>query len=278
VQGEGAAEEIADAIRRFDRYGDVDVLIVGRGGGSIEDLWAFNEEVVVRAVAECGLPVVSAVGHEIDTTLADFAADRRAATPSNAAEIVVPNRDEVARHVASLDGRARRAMRERLAGLRQRFAAILAHYGFKRQRDVVDMHRQRVDDALERMRLALRQALAALRDRLARVASGYGLREFRRGITARRATAAVLGERLQGTVVDLVQRRRQRATALADRLTALSPRRVLERGYCLARRADGTLLRAAEGLAVGEVLTVEFARGEADARVEAVRPGGRDGG
>src|SRR5439155_844154 len=172
VQGEGAAEEIAAAIERFNRFGRVDLLIVGRGGGSIEDLWAFNEEVVVRAIAGSTLPVISAVGHEVDWTLADLAADMRAATPSNAAEIAVRVRAEVA------------------------------------------------------------------------------------PLEARRARLAGPG----------------------DRLRALSPRLVLERGYCLARRGDGTLVRNAAGLAVGERLALEFARGEADARIEAVRPGGRDGG
>jgi exodeoxyribonuclease VII large subunit len=278
VQGEGAAEEIAAAIGRFARSGAVDVLIVGRGGGSIEDLWAFNEEAVVRAIAASPIPVVSAVGHEIDTTLADFAADRRAATPSNAAEIVAPSRDDVARHVASLDARAGRAIRERLGRLRQRFEAILGHYGFKRQRDVIDMHHQRLDDVLERMRLALRQAVAARRSRLERAAAGYGLRAFGRVLEGLRAAVGGLVVRLDDAAVAIVQRARQRTQAAAGRLGALSPRRVLERGYCLARRADGTLLRAADALAVGERMTVEFARGEADARVEAVRPGGPDGG
>src|SRR5262249_22837372 len=114
VQGEGAAAEIAAAIQRFDRWGGADVMIVGRGGGSIEDLWAFNEEVVVRAIAAARTPVISAVGHEVDTTLADFAADVRAATPSNAAEIAVRDRREVKRHVDSLLARARVRARTRL--------------------------------------------------------------------------------------------------------------------------------------------------------------------
>jgi exodeoxyribonuclease VII large subunit len=278
VQGEGAAAEIAEAIARFNRLGGVDVLIVGRGGGSIEDLWAFNEEPVVRAIAASAIPVVSAVGHEIDTTLADFAADRRAATPSNAAELVVPERAEVRRRVEALGARLGRAARERLGRLRQRFAAILAHYGFKRQRDVLDMHRQRVDDALERMRHALRGVLAARRDRLAAAASRYGLREYRRGVAARRAAVRALDGRLGGAAVAALHARRTRLHGIVARLAALSPRAVLERGYCLARRPDGTLLRAAESVAVGELLVLEFARGEAEARVETVRPGGRDAG
>src|SRR5439155_6557815 len=111
VQGEGAAAEIAAAIERFGRYGAVDLLIVGRGGGSLEDLWAFNEEIVVRAIAASRIPIISAVGHEVDWTLADFVADLRAATPSNAAELAVPARAEIARHVAALDLRAGRAVR-----------------------------------------------------------------------------------------------------------------------------------------------------------------------
>jgi exodeoxyribonuclease VII large subunit len=277
VQGEGAAAEIAAAIERFNRHGEVDVLIVGRGGGSIEDLWAFNEEPVVRAIAGSAIPVISAVGHEVDTTLADFAADVRAATPSNAAELAVPSAAEIARQVAALDQRLDRAVRDAVAARRRRLESLLAQYGFRRQRDFVDQMRQRIDVALERVRQSLRGALAAARARLARVRESYGLREFARVLAARRESARERRERLTDALVTALQARRTRLGAALDRLRALSPRQVMERGYCLVRRADGTLVRAAGALAVGETIAVEFARGEADARVERIRLEGRDG-
>jgi len=277
VQGEGAAEEIARAIERFNRLNDVDVLIVGRGGGSIEDLWAFNEERVVRAIAGSRIPTISAVGHEVDVTLADLAADVRAATPSNAAELAVPDRVEVRRRVMLLRARLERAMRETLADRRKRLAALLAQYGFRRQRDVIDRLGQRVDVAIERMRQALRLVLARARERLDTASGRYGLREFPRTLARRRDDVAALRERLTDAAVATVQRRRTRLVAAGDRLRALSPRLVLERGYSLVRRADGTLVRSARGLAVGEALAVEFAEGGADTRIERVREPGRRG-
>lgn len=276
VQGPGAAEEIAAAINRFNRYGNVDLLIVGRGGGSLEDLWAFNEEAVVRAIAGSRLPTISAVGHEVDTTLADLVADVRAATPSNAAEIAVRDHREVRRAIEQHDARAGRAVRQALAERRRRLELLLQKYGFKRQRDVVQAFQQRVDDHVGRMGAAIRGRLARLRERLDRVASRYGLREWPRALAVRREELSAVTGRLTAAVVGAMHQRRRRLVAFEDRLRALSPRRVLERGYCLVRGPDGTLLRVARELAVGDPLTIEFAAGEADARVEAVRPGETD--
>ncbi|MBI1799739.1 MAG: exodeoxyribonuclease VII large subunit [Candidatus Eisenbacteria bacterium] len=274
VQGRGAAEEIAAAIERFNRWGGADLLIVGRGGGSLEDLWAFNEEIVVRAVATSGIPVISAVGHEVDWTLTDSAADVRAATPSNAAELAVRERAEVARRIESLAARASRALRLALEGRRQRLGRLAEKYGFRRVRDFFGLTQQRVDDARERLIRALRLTLDSARDLLAAVRRRYGLREWPRVLTSHRDRVDRMSGAATEALVRSLQARRVRLTGSRDRLRALSPRRVLERGYCLARRRDGTLLRAAEAVRVGETITVEFARGEADARIEAVRPGG----
>lgn len=276
VQGEGAAAEIAAAIQRFNRYMKVDVLIVGRGGGSLEDLWAFNEEAVVRAIADSRLPVISAVGHEVDWTLADLAADVRAATPSNAAELAVRDHVEVRAHIDLLEARVHRALQQGLESRRRRLRELIDQYGFRRQRDVLGYWQQRVDDLLERLALRLRDALAAARERLAAVQTRYGLREWPRTLTERREHVAAIVERLTTAAVETMHARRIRLAGYGDRLRALSPRLVMERGYCLVRRPDGTLLRVAAELASGDPITVEFARGEADARVEAVRPGDHD--
>jgi exodeoxyribonuclease VII large subunit len=277
VQGPGAAEEIAAAIARFNRYAKVDLLIVGRGGGSLEDLWAFNEEPVVRAVAASRLPVISAVGHEVDWTLTDLAADVRAATPSNAAEIAVRDRAEVVRHVRQLRGRLERAVRQAVAVRRQRLAALTDKYGFRRHRDLLGVWQQRLDGLIERLRTALDAELRAARERLEHVLQRYGLRQWRRIVEDRREPLVELRERLDAGVVQALLRERRRLGACMDRLRALSPRSVLERGYCLARAADGTLLRTVEGVGVGSDITLEFSSGEADARVTAVRPGGTHG-
>ena len=271
VQGEGAAAEIAAAIARFNRYMKVDVLIVGRGGGSLEDLWAFNEEPVVRAIATSRVPVISAVGHEVDWTLADMAADVRAATPSNAAELAVRDHVEVRRRIDTLEARGERALRQGLEERRRRLRELIEKYGFRRQRDALGYWQQRVDDLLERLRVRLRDGLAAARERLASVLGRYGLREWPRALDVRRREIEASRERLTNAAVGVVHAGRVRLTGYQDRLRALSPRLVMERGYCLVRRPDGTLLRAATGLAAGDAITVEFARGEADARIEAVR-------
>ncbi len=276
VQGEGAAAEIAAAIERFNRYMKVDLLIVGRGGGSLEDLWAFNEEAVVRAIADSRLPVITAVGHEVDWTLADLAADVRAATPSNAAEIAVRDHGEVRHRIGALDARGGRALRQGLEDRRRRLRELSDKYGFRRQRDALGYWQQRVDDLLERLQARVRDVLAASRERLAAVQTRYGLREWPRALAARRSDVAAGVARLTAAVVATTHTRRVRLVGFEDRLRALSPRLVMERGYCLVRRRDGTLLRVASGLAVGDPVTIEFARGEADARVEAVRAGGND--
>jgi exodeoxyribonuclease VII large subunit len=277
VQGEGAAEEIAAAIERFNRHGGVGLLIVGRGGGSLEDLWAFNEERVVRAIATSELPVISAVGHEVDWTLADHAADVRAATPSNAAELAVRDRAEVLQRVGLLGARAARAARQRLADERRHVLALIEKYGFRRQRDALGFLQRRVDDALARIAVAVRRLLRAASERLQAVRMRYGLREWPRALGERRERAGGLGERLAAAFSGGLEARRARVSGFDDRLRALSPRLVLERGFCIVRAADGRLVRAAATLAAGERVAIEFARGDAEARIETVRAGGENG-
>lgn len=278
VQGQGAAAEIAAAIERFNRYGGVDVLIVGRGGGSLEDLWAFNEESVVRAIAASKLPVLSAVGHEVDFTLADFAADVRAATPSNAAELAVRDSRELLHRVEVLAGRATRSVTDAVRRRQQALDALLGQYGFRRVRDVFVTLQKRIDDTRERLTGALRAQVRDARARAEALVRAYGLREFPRTLADRRDDVTALAERLQqaGTAAPLEQRRR--LLGLADRLRALSPRAVLERGYTLVRGADGGIVRGPDALAAGDRVTIEFARGEAAALIETLRKGGPHGG
>jgi len=274
VQGEGAAAEIAAAIGAFNRHAGVDLLIVGRGGGSLEDLWAFNEETVARAIAGSRLPVISAVGHEVDRTLADDAADVRAATPSNAAELAVRDCQDVAREVAALTSRIDREARAVVSERRERLSGLQRKYGFRRLRDYFGRTQQRVDEASQRIQQWIRRALRSAAEHLAAVRARYGLREFPRQIADRVDEVRTLAARLADAAQTAALARRLRLKACDDRLRALSPKLVLERGYCLAHAADGTLVRGADSLRVGERITLEFARSEADARIEEIRRGG----
>ena len=277
VQGDGAAEEIVWAIRRFNRYAQVDLLIVGRGGGSLEVLWAFNEEIVVRAIAGSSIPVISAVGHEVDVTLADFAADVRAATPSNAAELAVRDRRAIENQTSGLRQRLRRAIHHALAVRRQQFDHLIEKHGFRRRWDVFRLWRRRVEDSADRARTQMNRRLRVARRRLDGAAAAYGLREFPRRLGELRLESREQAQRLERAITEIVAARRSSVAGCDARLGALSPRRVLERGYCLVRRPDGTLLRAAASLAAGDAIRVEFARGDVDARVEDVRAGEEHG-
>ncbi len=146
VQGAGAAEEIADAIKYLNEIGGIDVLIVGRGGGSLEDLWSFNEEVVARAIYASKIPIISAVGHEIDFSIADFVADMRAPTPSAAAELVVRNRTELLEDISNLCYNMRDALDNQVSGLRERTANLVTSYSFNRPKDLIHEFSQRIDE------------------------------------------------------------------------------------------------------------------------------------
>lgn len=171
VQGGGSAEEIAAAIGRLGERGGLDVLIVGRGGGSIEDLWAFNEEVVARAIAASPVPVISAVGHEVDVTIADYVADVRAATPSHAAELAVPSTEDLARTLDAIRGRAGAALRNAVAARRRRLSTILRSWGVRRVPDAVREHTQRIDDLSRRLASAATASIGRARETIGALAA-----------------------------------------------------------------------------------------------------------
>ncbi len=271
VQGEGAAREIAEAIARMNRLGGLDALIVGRGGGSLEDLWAFNEEPVVRAIAASGIPVVSAVGHETDTTLADYAADVRAATPSAAAELLTPrDRSSVRRDVRDLAERARETLFDRLHAARERLSLLRRTYGFRRPADLIATFAQGLDDRRARLVRALRERLATARADLRDLTRrAHPARMSERVRQASRDTAA-LGQRLQLARQAGLATRAQRVASGRARLLALSPRGVLARGYSLVTLDDGTVVRSAAQLAAGRRVAIELGQGRAGARVETV--------
>jgi exodeoxyribonuclease VII large subunit len=271
VQGEGAAGEIAQGITDLNGLGDVDVIIVGRGGGSLEDLWAFNEEIVARAIAASKIPVISAVGHEVDVTIADFVADLRAPTPSAAAELVVREKQAVVETLADLAERLRVAMvrraerhRERLDGLLQR--RVLTDPS-RPLRDLV----RRVDDARRRVHRAMVGALRHSAHRVELATRGLRAASPTARAVRDRRQLAHLDVRLHGEMVRLLARAQQRLHADAGRLDSLSPLAVLSRGYSLTRRPSGEIVRRAGEVAAGDEVRVLLHEGRLDCLVTATR-------
>jgi len=267
VQGPGAVEEVCRGIEYFNGSGWPEVVIVSRGGGSLEDLWTFNEEAVARAIAACSVPVISAVGHETDVTIADFVADLRAPTPSAAAELVVPTRDSVYDRIAAAEGTAAQAVRYRLAMLDRR----LRQQGVDRALGVLHARigrgLQRVDEQEYRLRERLRMALDS-RERVRR-ALEVRLRHF--DMRPRLAAGWRRLEAAQSLSAESIRRglarRRSAFDQLAARLGALSPLKVLERGYAIVSNQSG-IVKDASAAPPASRIHVRLAQGELDASVE----------
>ncbi|HWX39401.1 MAG TPA: exodeoxyribonuclease VII large subunit [Candidatus Sulfotelmatobacter sp.] len=261
VQGEGAAEEIVAALNYFSRKKAVDVILLARGGGSIEDLWSFNEESVARAIAACAIPVVSGVGHETDFTIADFVADVRASTPSAAAEIVVKSRLEFQKHLLELEHKISQRMRYVLLEHRHHLKELTTHIGFRRLEDLLRQHRQQTDEMTSRLAIALEGRIEKLRRRYTVAATRIAsfdlrarIRTFGLRLVQRSTELGVRMERLLGTKIQLWER-------LRVQLDERSPLRVLQRGYAICTDAAGNVVSAADQVAVGAELNVQLARG-----------------
>ncbi|GAB4295529.1 MAG: exodeoxyribonuclease VII large subunit [Desulfuromonadia bacterium] len=271
VQGEGAAEEIARAIHDFNRIGGVDVLIVGRGGGSLEDLWAFNEEVVARAIAASRIPVISAVGHEVDVTISDFVADLRAPTPSAAAEMVARSGVELQELVTLLSRRLTLAAAGALSRWRERLSFLTL-----RLRDpqmVIGFHRIRLDDLEARLDAATSRTLADRRRRLADLSGKLPLLSPQVRLSRQRERHRHLSELLRSRMLQILSDDRQHISRLSSTLDALSPLAVLGRGYAVAFRLNTSdVVTDAATLSPGDPIRLRLKRGGAVCRVEEPLP------
>lgn len=227
VQGEGSKDEIADAIRHFNALNNIDVMIVGRGGGSLEDLWAFNEEIVARAIYDSKIPVISAVGHEIDFTIADFVADLRAPTPSAAAELVIPRKDDLVNSITTNTTRLKNALVNIIDMMSQRLTRLRESYALKQPMKMVEQYEQMIDDL--RKDMAIR-------------------------------------------VEHLVTRRAERFNLLTQKLEALSPLSILNRGYSIsARLRDGKIIKEVNDVTVGDKIETKLGKGKFISTVEEIQ-------
>jgi len=217
VQGDGAAQDIADAISELNEYAQIDIMIVGRGGGSLEDLWAFNEEIVARAIYHSAIPVVSAVGHEIDFTISDFVADLRAPTPSAAAEMVVPDISDIGERIAALNAKLKNQITQSLHLLSEQLIRTRSRYGFTKPEDMITQNRQRLDE---------------------------------------------ISRSINSFVKTRVSLERVRTKQLQQRLAALHPESILNRGYCFVwSEEEGQLIKAADDLKLNDKIGVHFKQG-----------------
>ena len=267
VQGEMAATEVTAAVRYFNKTKSVDVIIVARGGGSAEDLAAFNHEGLARAIASSLIPVISAVGHETDFTIIDFVADLRAPTPSAAAELVIRSLQEVEEQAEGLRLRLARAMRYRLLIGRQALTEVAQHGAFARMMDGINRRQQRLDDLRFRLERGERQCLERQRRKLENASAAvrhYDMRRVLGGI--RRELDVKVGGMLSVTRT-LLLHSGARLNQLSGRLEALSPVAILERGYALVFDSSGNLVKNSSRLKAGEEITARLAKGTITAKV-----------
>ena len=271
VQGDEAPGEIIQALLNLQTVAELDVVIVGRGGGSIEDLWAFNDEGVARAIVACCVPVISAVGHETDFTIADFVADLRAPTPSGAAELVVREKLAVVEALVDLYARLKQAVTAEIAAYRER----VEYLGRRRvltdpARALRDLHR-RLDELQGRLRLGLRSSQRQVTHRLALATGALRSRNPLARIAGGAALLAQLRGRLIASAAHSVKVSRSRFAETVGRLESLSPLGVLARGYSLTRLPSGAVVRSAGQVAVGDPLEILLHQGALGARVTDVK-------
>ncbi len=270
VQGAGAAGEIAAAIREFNSppfRDQIDLLVVCRGGGSIEDLWAFNEEIVARAIAASEIPVISAVGHEIDFTIADFVADLRAPTPSAAAELALPDRASLLRHLGQARARLLRATENSLLHRRRHLDALVRSSAFRLPMRLLQERAQRLDAAAALIETRRERAIRLRRERLAALLAALRQHRPDQVLAMRRLAVDSVGDRLCASARALLARKTDRVSRFEKILNVLSPDATLGRGYSITFDSTGAIVRSRESLHSGDKIRTRLTDGSADSRV-----------
>jgi len=272
VQGKGAAPAIVKAIDYMNQIAEADVLIVGRGGGSLEELWAFNEEAVARAIASSTIPVISAVGHETDFTIADFVADLRAATPTAAAELAVPNIRDLQVNLSQLHGRMMHAMRRTVQGRQERLTRIRRSPVLVNPRKYLLQQAERLDRLKERLELRTKRRAERESDRLARMKSALLATQPKQHVELARKRLEHAGMRLEAAAGSALKEQKLKLGSLIRQLDALSPLKVMSRGYSLVYdEKEQRLLRSVEDVQLGDLVKVKLANGQLDCQVWAMR-------
>ncbi|MEE2987108.1 MAG: exodeoxyribonuclease VII large subunit [Nitrospinota bacterium] len=267
VQGEGAAKEIAQAIREMNRLRDIDVLIVGRGGGSIEDLWAFNEEEVGRSIFASRIPVVSAVGHEIDFTIADFVADLRAPTPSAAAELTVPVLKDMVQSVRFLTGQLMSKISERIESYKDRLRYLIERRFFREPTQILQPVAQRLDEMNLRLIRGLDQSRVLQKQKLLGMVQQLFQASPEKTVIRQKERLYSLKHLLVQQTVSTIRLEKGRFDGLAKNLNALSPLSILDRGYSICTH-EGKVVKTSPQVHEGDSIQVRLSRGELECKVE----------
>ena len=274
VQGESAALEVIAGVRYFNKSKSVEVIIVARGGGSAEDLAAFNHEELARAIAASQIPIVSAIGHETDFTIIDFVADLRAPTPSAAAELVIRSRQEIDEQLESLHRRLAKSIRYQLLMARQSLTEFAQHQAFARMMDLIHRRQQRLDDLVYRMANSERAVIESQRRRFEMLSAAVRHYDVRRVLSGIRrdleAQVSALGSAARNSLLE----RKVRLDRIDTALHALSPMAILERGYALVFDASGALIKDAAQVHAGDKISARLAKGTVDAKVSKTRDKG----
>lgn len=268
VQGEAAPPEVSAGIKYFNRERNVEVIIVARGGGSAEDLAAFNHEDLARTVAASEIPVISAVGHETDYTIIDFVSDLRAPTPSAAAELVILSRQEIEEQESSLYKRLEHAMRYRLLMARQTLTGAAQQGAFARMMDAINRRQQQLDDLSFRLEKAERKMIEQHHRRWERASAAVRHYDARRVLAGRRRDFAARIAALSSAIRTSLLQKRSRFEQSDRQLKALSPTAILDRGYALVFDSSGSLLKSSKHVQPGERISARLAQGSLTARVE----------
>ena len=267
VQGDGASSEIAEGIRYFNQRTDVDVIIVGRGGGSLEDLWAFNEEVLVRAIYQSKIPIISAVGHETDYTISDFVADLRAPTPSAAAELVVRDKREIKNTLHYLEDRLESQIFQTLQDYRMEVSHLKKSLIDPRKR--IEEYFLRVDDLVNRFRVLTLWILKSRREKALHLSESHYLRNPLQRIRNIRLFISETGKRLKQNIKHSIQFQRQKVEGVLGKLDSLSPLAILQRGYSITRKIPSLqILRNSAHVREGEKVEVKLYKGTLHCGVE----------
>lgn len=271
VQGNAAASDIVRQINRVNEHGDFDTLIIGRGGGSIEDLWPFNEEIVARAIFDSKIPVISSVGHETDTTIADLVADVRAATPTAAAEIAVPVLTDVMTDIKNDQVRIFNAFRNKLNQLQQRLAKIQQSYIFKQPERLYDSYVQKIDMLNERLMNALKETINQSDRKLNDLVYNLKINSPKNLIKEQQQVLQVKDDQLKRNIVLLIQNKRNQLTKRVDALDHLSPLKVMSRGFSFTTNSDGKVVKKVDDIKENDDIELKLIDGYAKATVNEVK-------